>query len=118
MSRAFNPDVVFRARKRLYLARELVNRRIWWPLEPLAHVNHPVPLVSAVIIFALLAGVGQLHEIYLVYLEPLYDQRFTHIALALAALSLLSSVLYLANYWLSDIQIEILWSEQYDVDQD
>ena len=60
-----------------------------------------------------------MHEIYLVYLEPPYDNlRGWHIAMAAGALALLSAALYFANYSLSDVTIEMVWSEHRDVDRD
>ena len=97
----------------------MVTRYVWWPLTHIAQVVHPAPLLSGLVVFALLAFVGQMHEVYLVYLEPPYDvARGWHIALAAGALTLLSAALYFANYSLSDVTIDIVWSESRDVDRD
>ena len=86
-------------------------------------------LVSGLAIFALLALVGQMHEIYLAYLEspedfkkveiagvtlplPLhYVERAAQFAFAAAALALLSGVLVLANHWLGK-SADIFYSDR------
>ena len=53
------------------------------------------------------------------YLEPPYDsERGWQIAMAAGALALLSAALYYANYSLSDVTIDIVWSESRDLDRD
>jgi hypothetical protein len=106
-------------RKQLYEIRQSLDRTIWWPLAQFANVTHPVPLLAGLAIFYLLAHVGQMHEIYLVYLQPPYDQlRLIHIVLAAGALGLLSAALYYANYALSNVTIEIVWAECNDLESD
>ena len=96
-----------------------IDRNVWSPLARFADVIHPAPLLSGLIIFVLLATIGQLHEIYLSYLEPPYDfHRVRHVALAGAALALLSATLFLANYWFSEVERRVLWSERRDLPSD
>ena len=105
--------------RRLYEIRRFITRHAWWPLAQFVQVVHPAPLLSGLIIFLLLASVGQIHEIYLLYLEPPYSVwRGFQLAFAAGALALLSAALYLLNYSLSDVTIEIVWSQHRDVDRD
>jgi hypothetical protein len=105
--------------RRLYEIRRFVTRHFWWPLAQFVQVVHPAPLLCGVIIFLLFAFTGQIHELYLLYLEPPYDiWRGWQLAFAAGALTLLSTALYLLNYSLSDVSIEIVWSQHRDVDRD
>jgi hypothetical protein len=110
-----------------YASQRCVSRFVWWPLTYIAQAVHPAPILSGIIVFLLLSQVGQMHEIYLAYLEPSNlaylkpsDEiwRALHIVLAAGALALLSAALYFANYSLSDVNIDMVWSEHSDVDRD
>src|SRR5258708_5300946 len=101
-----------------YQIRRGVTRYVWWPLMHISQVVHPVPMLSGLVILALFASVGQMHEIYLAYLGSSGDWRALHIATAAGALALLSAALYFANYSLSDVTIDVVWSEQRDLDRD
>ncbi len=106
-------------RRWLYEIRCLVTRYVWWPLTHISQVLHPAPVLSGLIVLFLLWQVGQMHEIYLAYLGSADDNlRGLHIVLAAGALALLSAALYFANYSLSDVTIQVVWSEHRDVDRD
>lgn len=102
----------------LTAARGFVEQRVWSTSERFVELIHPVPLLGALAIFALLAMVGQMHEIYLAYLELPYDaSRLAHIALAGGALALLSAALYYANYTFTKIVIDAEYSKDYNHDR-
>ena len=106
-------------RNRLYEIQRFIDQHIWLPLGQFAGVVHPVLLLSGLAVFALLAMVGQMHEIYLSYLEPPYGVlRMLQISVAAAALSLLSAALYHSNYALSNAVIDVVYSEHYDFKRD
>src|SRR5262245_61389198 len=106
-------------RNRLYAIKLFIDQHVWMPLGHFAGLIHPVLFVSGLAIFVLLAMVGQMHEIYLSYLEPPYDGwRLLHIVLAAAALSLLSAALYHSNYALSNVVIDVVYFEHYDFRKD
>jgi hypothetical protein len=107
-----------RMRIAAHKVRRCITRYIWWPLMHISQVVHPVPLLSGLVILALLGFVGQMHEIYLAYLGSSDDWHVWHIVAAAAALALLSAALYFANYSLSDVTIDVVWSEQRDLDRD
>jgi hypothetical protein len=93
--------------------REQTNRFLAL-LSEIADVIHPVPLLTSLAILFLLAKVGQLHEIYLAYLER---PHLLQMAFAGGALALLSIALYDANYLLSKVTNVHEQSDSYDEGQ-
>ena len=89
-------------------------RRVFWqPLHQLLEIFHVFPLLAALVVFGLLAGDGQLREIYLSYLESLKSEPlWSAISLAAAALGLglISAVLFEAHYLLSTTRINVIYS--------
>jgi hypothetical protein len=73
-------------------------------------IFHVVPLTAAVAVFVLLAMVGQLHEIYVSYLEELKADQFVSIVLAALGLALISAAFYEAHYWLSTMRMNVIFS--------
>jgi hypothetical protein len=70
---------------------QALRRRVWQPLHRMMEIFHVVPLTAAVAVFVLLAMVGQLHEIYVSYLEELKADQFVSIVLAALGLALISA---------------------------
>ena len=107
-------------RKQEYTAEAVVQRSILSRMSEFADVVHPIPLLCSLAIFFLLWKVGQLHEIYLAYLErpdgtSLLDfARLLQIGFAGGALALLSIALYDANYLLSRVTNVHEQSDDYD----
>ena len=89
---------------------QALRRRVWQPLHRMMEIFHVVPLTAAVAVFVLLAMVGQLHEIYLSYLEELKADQFVSIVLAALGLALISAAFYEAHYWLSTMRMNVIFS--------
>jgi len=84
-----------------------LERRIWQQLDRIGRIFHVLPVIAALTIVGLLALDGQLREIYLTYLEELQSKPVAAcmaIAFAIAALALLSALLFQAHYWLSRLR--------------
>jgi len=83
----------------------------------MTEIFHVVPVAAAVIIFVLLASVGQLRELYLSLLEDVSDPaRIGHASVAIVAaaagFALISAAFYEAHYWLSTMRINVVYSSQ------
>ena len=90
-----------------------LRRAFWQPLHQLLEIFHVFPLLAALVVFGLLAGDGQLREIYLSYLESLKcEPLWSAISLTAAALglALISAVLFEAHYLLSTTRINVIYS--------
>jgi hypothetical protein len=97
----------------LYELGPWLRRAFWQPLHQLLEIFHIFPLLAALVVFGLLAGDGQLREIYLSYLESLKSEPlWSAISLAAAAfsLALISAVLFEAHYLLSTTRINVIYS--------
>ncbi|MGA7787379.1 MAG: hypothetical protein WCA56_04345, partial [Xanthobacteraceae bacterium] len=97
---------------RLYLHRQL-----WRPLRNMMNIFHVLPLAAVVILFVFLATDGQFREIYIATLEG--ARSHTHawifsVAMAFAALTLISAVLYEAHNALSTMRINVIYSSYSD----
>ena len=91
----------------------LLQRRFWKPLRDMMDIFHVLPLAAVVILFVLLATDGQFREIYIAYLEGANGGTTAWIAsivAGLAAVALISAVLYEAHYSLSTMRINIIYS--------
>jgi hypothetical protein len=98
-----------------YILRRYVNRWFWRPLQQLASVVHPLPVVSSILIWLLLAKVGQMHEVYITYLEqPDVTAKLGHILLAVAALAAASAAIFYSNHLLSAIRIDVIYAQSGD----
>lgn len=98
-----------------YALRRELNRRVWRPLQQVASVVHPLPIVAAIVMALLLAFVGQLHEVYVSYLElPKVAARLPQIALAVAALMAASAALFYVNHLLGKIRIDVIYAQSGD----
>ncbi len=91
----------------------LLQRRFWKPLRNMMDIFHVLPLAAVLILFVLLATDGQFREIYIAYLEGPQDSVFAWVAgivTAIAALGLISAVLYEAHYALSTMRVNVVYS--------
>jgi hypothetical protein len=101
----------------------VLQRKFWKPLRNMMDIFHVLPLAAVVIIFVLLATDGQFRELYISYLE---GPRAAHANAApthadwaiwivsmvtgLAAIALISAVLFEAHYALSTMRLNIIYS--------
>src|SRR5271156_3620832 len=95
----------------------LLQRQLWRPLRNMMDIFHVLPLAAVVILFVFLATDGQFREIYIAALEG--ARSHTHawmasIAMAFAALTLISAVLYEAHNALSTMRINVIYSSYSD----
>lgn len=98
-----------------YVVRRYVNRWFWRPLQQVASVVHPMPVVSAILIGLLLAKVGQMQKVYITYLEqPDVTARLGHMLLAAAALAAASAAIFYSNHLLSAIRIDVIYAQSGD----
>ncbi|RTL64940.1 MAG: hypothetical protein EKK41_20970 [Hyphomicrobiales bacterium] len=98
-----------------YVVRRYVNRWFWRPLQQVASVVHPMPVVSSILVWLLLAKVGQMHEVYITYLEaPDLTEKLGHILLAVAALAAASAAIFYSNHLLSAIRIDVIYAQSGD----
>ena len=88
-------------------ARQWLRQNVWQPISALVDLFHWLPPLAAVIIFALLAYVGQIYELYYTYLE---ENRFLPILFAVVALTVLSVTLQATHYWLSRIREKVVFA--------
>jgi hypothetical protein len=97
-----------------------LRRSFWQPLRRMMDMFHIMPLTAALVIFVLLATVGQLREIYIASLERL-GAPFTIGAAAMFAfaafgLALISAVLFEAHYLLSTMRLNVIYSSSSNPD--
>jgi|GEM_PF-2534587 len=91
----------------------LLQRRFWRPLRNMMDIFHALPLTAVVILFVFLATDGQFREIYISYLEGPQGDTTAWVAsviAALAAIALISAVLYEAHHALSTMRVNIVYS--------
>ncbi len=94
-----------------------LQRSFWKPLRNMMEIFHVLPLAAVVILFVLLATDGQFREIYISYLEGPTDGNLAwvvSIVAGLAAIALMSAVLYEAHTALSTMRINVVYSSQSD----
>ena len=94
-----------------------LQRSFWKPLRSMMEIFHVLPLAAVVILFVLLATDGQFREIYISYLEGPTDGNLAwvvSIVAGLAAIALMSAVLYEAHTALSTMRINVVYSSQSD----
>jgi hypothetical protein len=93
---------------RIFLAktRQRLRQWVWQPARALVELFHPLPPVAAIVIFFLLAFVGQIYEIYYSYIG---DARYLPIILAAIVLTMLSVALHASHYWLSRVRETVIF---------
>ena len=90
-----------------------LQRRFWKPLRNMMDIFHMLPLGAAAVLFVFLATDGQFREIYISYLEGPQGDTVAWLAAsvaALAAIALISAVLYEVHYALSTMRINMVYS--------
>ena len=83
-------------------------------MEEARGMFHILPPIAALVIFSLFAFDGQIHEIYLSYLEALklgQAQAMAALLFAALGLALLSALLFRAEYWLTDSRSLVILSD-------
>ena len=94
-----------------------LHRQFWRPLRSMMNIFHVLPLAAVVILFVFLATDGQFREIYIASLEGARSHTrawMASIAMAFAALTLISAVLYEAHNALSTMRINVVYSNYSD----
>src|SRR5262249_28086575 len=94
-----------------------LQRKFWKPLRNTVDCFHVLPLLAAVVLFVLLAGSGQLRELYISYLEYPSDgvaAASIRITAGLIAIALLSAALFEAHNALSTTRGNLVFSDRSD----
>jgi hypothetical protein len=93
---------------RIFLAkaRQSLRQYVWQPARSLVELFHPLPPIAAIVIFFLLAFVGQVYEIYYSYIE---EARYLPVLFAVIALTMLSVALHASHYWLSRVRETVIF---------